>query len=386
MLPFYLAWKEIIRNKLRFLSVALVIALITLLVLFVAALGEGLATAGKQYIESIDAELIVFQNNVDIAIPSSRLGRSIINDIARTPGVADVGPIGFSNGAILLPGAEADNLDVALIGVEPGKPGAPPVFAGEPLLSRRANHIVIDRNMLDQTDFVVGDMVQLQVTQGTQERVYDLQIVGVSEGAQYSFLPGVFLPLLTWEQVRPQAVIGQNPEQLTFNVAAVKLENPQAWAEMTTILETFVSNIEVSDPVTTYESTPGYAAQQSTIQTQQSFTLLIAMLVIGGFFQIQTLQKIGQIGMLKAIGASNLLVAITLIVQVTLITAIGIGLGALGAWLFSLVLPAGIPIVFEGEAVLTAVVILFIIGPISGLISIRTLLKVEPLTALGLSG
>ncbi|MCA9982524.1 MAG: hypothetical protein KDD89_16915, partial [Anaerolineales bacterium] len=99
MLAFYLAWKEIVRNKLRFLSVAMVIALITLLVLFIAALGEGLATAGKQYIESIDGELIIFQENVDLSIPTSRLGRSLLNDISRTPGVQDVGPIGFATGS-----------------------------------------------------------------------------------------------------------------------------------------------------------------------------------------------------------------------------------------------------------------------------------------------
>ena len=45
--------------------------------------------------------------------------------------------------------------------------------------------------------------------------------------------------------------------------------------------------------------------QQTTLNTQQFFTLLIGVLVLGGFFQIQTLQKIGQIGMLKAIGTSN---------------------------------------------------------------------------------
>lgn len=386
MLPFYLAWKEIFRNKLRFLSVAMVIALITLLVLFIAALGEGLATAGKQYIESIDTELIVFQENVDISIPSSRLGRSILNDIARTPGVADVGPIGFATASILLPGGDDANLDVALIGVEPGQPGAPDVFEGQPLVSRRANEILLDQNVLDQTELALGDTVQIQVTQGTQEKVYELTVIGLTDGAQYSFLPGVFLPLLTWDQVRPQAAVGQNNEQLTFNIAAVQVQDPNNWEAMIPVLEEFVPNIEVTDPVTTYESSPGYSAQQSTVQTQQTFTLLIAMLVIGGFFQIQTLQKIGQIGMLKAIGSSNLLIAITLITQVTIVTAIGIAIGALASWLFSLVLPAGTPIVFQGQAVITAVAILFLIGPIGGLVSIRTLLKVEPLTALGLSG
>jgi putative ABC transport system permease protein len=384
MLPIYLAYKEIIRNKFRFLAVAMVIALITLLVLFVAALGEGLATAGKQYIESIDGELIVFQDNVDISIPASRLDRSVLNSLARVPGVEDVGPIGFATGSLLLP--DGEKLDVSLIGVEPGKPGSPAVIAGSPLLSRRANEIVLDRNVIARHNFQVGDMVQMQVTQGTQEKIYNLQVVGISEGAQYSFLPGTFLPLITWERVRPQAVVGQNPEQLTFNVAAVKVSDPANWEAMIPVMEAFVPNIEVTDPVTTYESSPGYSAQQGTIQTQQTFTLMIAVLVIGGFFQIQTLQKIGQIGMLKAIGASNVLVSITLIVQVTLITAIGILIGGFASWLFSLVLPVGIPIVFQGQAVVTAVITLLLIGPIGGLVSIFTLTKVEPLTALGLSG
>lgn len=48
---------------------------------------------------------------------------------------------------------------------------------------------------------------------------------------------------------------------------------------------------------------PGYAAQQSTLTTQQFFTFFIGVLVVGGFFQIQTLQKVA--GMLKAIGLSS---------------------------------------------------------------------------------
>ena len=41
----YLSWQEIWRNHGRFLLVSTVIALITLLVLFIAALGEGLGNA-----------------------------------------------------------------------------------------------------------------------------------------------------------------------------------------------------------------------------------------------------------------------------------------------------------------------------------------------------
>ena len=66
-----------------------------------------------------------------------------------------------------------------------------------------------------------------------------------------------------------------------------------------------VSKIEVADIDTTINNIPGYSAQQGTVQTQGFFTLLIGVLVIGGFFQIQILQKVPQIGVLKAIGSSN---------------------------------------------------------------------------------
>lgn len=384
MLPLYLAYKEILRNKTRFLSVSMVIALITLLVLFIAALGEGLAQAGKQYIESLDAELIVFQEGVDLSVNSSRLGRSDLNDISRLDGVAAVGPLGFSVASIVLNGETGENLDVSLVGVEPGQPGAPEVYSGDPLISRRANEVVIDQNVLDQYEIPVGSTIDIQVIQGTEEKIYQLRVVGHTSGKQYSFLPSIFVPLLTWDQIKPQGATGGSNADLTFNVAAVKLTDSAAWEEMIPFLQESVRNIEVTDPVTTYENAPGYSAQQSTVNTQKGFTLLIAVLVIGGFFQIQTLQKVGQIGMLKAIGASNWLVSISLIVQVILTTIIGIAIGGAVSYLLSVALPAGIPIKFEGPAVLTSIIFLLAIGPVGGLVSIRTLLKVEPLTALGL--
>ena len=52
----YLSLKEIWRNKGRFFLFSLVIALITILVLFIAALAEGLATANKEYLEKLEKE------------------------------------------------------------------------------------------------------------------------------------------------------------------------------------------------------------------------------------------------------------------------------------------------------------------------------------------
>jgi putative ABC transport system permease protein len=385
-MPFYLAVKEILRNKFRFTAVILIVALITLLVLFIAGLADGLALAGKQYIENIDAELILFQEDVDISIPTSQLDRAKLNDIERVAGVAAAGPIGFSTAAIVLDGQAEPlaKIDVALIGIEPDKPGAPAVFNGSQLQGRDTNEVIIDQNILEKVNLPIGTVINLKVVQGAREEIYPLKVVGHTSGQQYFFLPGVFTPLQTWERIRPKFNPDESSTKITFNIAAVKLEEPDTWPEMMQVIERQVNGIEAADPITTYENTVGYREQQDTFDLQQVFTLFIALLVIGGFFQIQTLQKVNQIGMLKAIGLSDRLIALTLLVQISLITLIGVVIGGGAVWLLASNLPPGIPVEFDGPKITFAIISLLVIGPLAGLVSVRTLLKVEPLTALGL--
>jgi ABC-type antimicrobial peptide transport system permease subunit len=123
----------------------------------------------------------------------------------------------------------------------------------------------------------------------------------------------------------------------------------------------------------------------STISMQQSFMLLIVVLIVGSFFQIQTLQKVAQIGMLEAIGASSRMVIVTLLIQVMITLAVGLSLGGLVVWGMSLLLPASIPIVFSGAKITITILSLLVSGPIASLVAARTILKIEPLRALGLS-
>jgi putative ABC transport system permease protein len=374
-----------LRNKARFLAVVLIVALITLLVLFTAAFGDGLALAGKQYLENVDAQLILFQEDVDISIPASQLNRARLNNVKRVEGVEDVGPIGFAIASIVLSNGETeDKIDVSLIGVEPGKPGAPIVFDGVELRSRRANEVILGQNVLDKANIPIGSYIDLKVTQGGEEEIYSLKVIGHTKGQQYFFLPSVFVPLLTWDRIKSEFNPDVSESDMGFNIAAVKLKNPDTWPEMIEIIERNVNGVELTDPVTTYQATQGFSDMQAVIDAQQRFVLLIVMLVIGSFFQIQTLQKVAQIGMLKAIGASNWLIAATLLVQVMLTTVIGVAVGGLAVSVIASMLPPGIPATFDGQKVIIAVITLLVSGPLTGLVSLRTLLKVEPLTALGL--
>jgi putative ABC transport system permease protein len=173
--------------------------------------------------------------------------------------------------------------------------------------------------------------------------------------------------------------------EIVANIVGVRVAAPAQAAAVAQRIAEQVDDVVAVDRVTAYQATPGYSAQQSTLSTQRYFALLIGILVIGGFFQILTLQKVAQIGMLKAIGAGNATVGLAAIVQIILVTMSGVFLGAAITLLLSLGFPPTIPIVFAPAAVWAAIGSLLLIGPVGGLVSVRYSLKVEPLTALGLA-
>jgi len=379
----YLSIKELWRNRARFFLVSLVIALITILVLFIAGLGEGLGTNNRQYIENLDAQLVVFRDKSDFIIPASRLEQSAAEQIRAIDGVDDAGGIAASSVAILLPDDEV--LKVALLGVEPGRPGAPEAVQGVSLNSGSVNDVLIDQNVIDRSDIQIGDTIQVRSTQGTEDVFYELKVVGITKGQFYTFQPAIFVSYPIWDEVRTKSDTELGRPSTTVNVVAVRIDDPGQIDVVSGRIQAEISDSAVADIDTTIKNVPGYSAQQGTIQTQGIFTLLIGILVIGGFFQIQILQKVPQIGVLKAIGASNAVVGAAAVVQIIMVTTLGVVIGGALTLLLSLGFPPTVPIVIDGQAALLAILALLLIGPLGGLVSIFYAVRIEPLKALRLS-
>ena len=380
-LAFYLALKEVIRNRGRFFLVSLVIALITLLVLFIAALGEGLANGNRQYVANLDAQLIVFLEKSDYVISSSRLETNTARAVRRVDGVADAGPIYTSSAEIV---SLAEPLKVSMLAAEAGRPGMPVLIEGRDFRSGSAREAVIDRNAALRSGIKVGDEIQIRSTQGVEDEFFTLTVVGMVDGQSYFFQPTIFVPPATWENVRPQSEADLNSNTAYPNIIAVRLTDPSQAEAVRARLSNTISNIEVTDIATTINNIPGYSAQQGTVQTQGFFTLLIGVLVIGGFFQIQVLQKVPQIGVLKAIGSSNGVVGWASVIQILAVTAMGVAIGGGLTYLFSLAFPPTIPLVFNGTRSLIAIALLLFIGPLGGMVSIIYAVRIEPLKALRL--
>jgi putative ABC transport system permease protein len=89
--------------------------------------------------------------------------------------------------------------------------------------------------------------------------------------------------------------------------------------------------------------------------------------------------------MLKAIGSTNRAVASAALLQIIAVTVIGVTIGSLGTLALSLGLPGNVPILFTGSSVVAAIGLLLLIGPLGGMVSVRLALKIDPLTAIGVS-
>ncbi len=377
----YLSFKEIWRNRTKYFLFSLVIALVSVLVLFTAGLGEGLATNNKEYLEKLDADLLVFQTNANYSTIESRLDYKKYKRTRRIEGIADAGPIAFSNVKVVLSPNE-EPVDVSFIGVEPARPGAPKALLGHDLKSYPSKIALIDQNTADLIDAKVGDKITIKSTQGTEDKLFELTVTGIADGQRSFFRPSIFVSLSTWDKLRPKSDPDNYTTQPVLNIIAVNAEDIVSTSYLENAIPTIIDDAELTDIKTAYESAPGYSEQQGTLNTIKGFTFLIGTLVIGGFFQIQILQKLPQIGMLKAIGAPNRLVSAAAISQIIIVSLIGVIIGTLATFALAVTLPSNVPVYFTASSVTATIITLLLIGPIGGMLSIRMAHKIEPLTAL----
>lgn len=125
-----------------------------------------------------------------------------------------------------------------------------------------------------------------------------------------------------------------------------------------------------------------YTAENGSLQLMRGFLFAISALVIGAFFTVWTIQRSGDIAVLKALGAgTGYLLRDALGQAVVLLvggTALGTGLAAaLGA-----VASRSVPFLLDTTTMLFPAVVIIVLGGVGAGLSIRRITAVDPLTAL----
>lgn len=358
---------EIWRRKGQFALIALIVTLISYLVLMINGLGVGLNRQAGSALLNFDADAIAYSDKAGLSVIRSELSEEVIAAVRSLPDVRDAAPLGYM--AANYEQADGDIESVALMGFDPATIAEPGLTDGEPLGAGDGDALLVDKLFLKYSGLEIGDMVTLNLRLSTRE----LRIAGeVNEGA-FFFQPTAYILRSTWQELKYGEIADPPAASIMLLKGNGLAGGRNPGVETVSKSEAF-SNIE------------GVQGQQSTVTSLRFFGYVIGGLVIAAFFYVLTLQKVAQIGVLKAIGASSFYVFRQILTQVVVVSLIGLLVSVPLAYATQRLLstvPDPVPIAFTtGTFVVTAAA--FLATAVAGsLLSGRQVLRTDPIVALG---
>ncbi|MDT0427370.1 ABC transporter permease [Streptomyces salyersiae] len=355
----FVAWRDLRFAKGRFALMGSVVVLITLLVGMLSGLTAGLGKENTSAVTGLNADHIAFAAPPDgrsESFADSAVTKEAWRTWAHRPGVTAAEPLGVRT----LNAASGDGRRTAAVsafGVEPDGPLAPGrVGPGTVVLSEQA---------ADELGAGPGDTLSLAGTEVT---------VGTVAGdASYSHTPVVWTSLGDWQRV------GGSADRAT--VIALTTTGKADLAAGDKAAST--STLTLDDSLGAIGS---YQAENGSLQLMRAFLFAISALVIGAFFTVWTIQRSGDVAVLKALGASTPYLLKDALGQAVVMLAAGTGLGtALAAGTGALVGGDGaaVPFVLDASTVLVPAGVMILLGALGAALSIRRITAVDPLTALG---
>lgn len=339
----------------RFTLIAGVVALITVLVGFLSGLTAGLAAQNVSALLALPADRIVLAEGHGGADPSfsdSALSRAQADTWATADGVTRVEALGVTQTRAEGAGGPAA---VAVLGVTPGLDGASPSGSGRVGMSEAAAH-------------ALGVATGGEVT--ILGRGYDVEVV--AGDWWYSHLPVVQMVADDWRDLPAPP----GSEQPFATLLAV--QGDADWDALGASTGTVAQA-----PLSSLLSLEAFRSEVGSLLLMVTLLFGIAALVIGAFFTVWTMQRKGDVAVLKALGASTPSLVRDALGQALVVLTVGIGAG------FAVVVAAGaavgdvLPFVVSPLTTLLPGAAMAVLGLAGAAFALRSVTAADPLTALG---
>ncbi|MCI1901656.1 MAG: ABC transporter permease [Bifidobacteriaceae bacterium] len=365
----YLAWKELRYSKLRYSLVIGIMALVAYVVFMLSGLANGLSNGHKKAVVDWEASSIVLSSDSNKVASASVLKRSDIDrvDASQKAGVglfsAAIHPVSHPSGS--------STTNISIFGTSASSFVVPKVTQGR--LYERANEIVVSENLLAK-GYKVGEHIKL----GSDTTTFT--IVGVTPATTYAVVPVAYLNLDAYTSLKygsqPFASASDKPISLIAvkgkSVTDLTISTSKSDTKLTALsMDTFVENL------------PGYSAEKLTLSTMIYFLFVVVAAIIGIFMYVITLQKTSIFGVLKAQGVTTGYLVKSVMSQSLIVGIIGVGAAFLLGYLTSLGLPSAMPFTVDITQWILYAAILIAVSVVGGLFSIRTVTKVDPISAIG---
>lgn len=358
----FVAVRDLRRGYRRFLLLGAVVALVAVLSTVLSGLATGLVTDGISGLRALPAERLALQEGAEATFSRSTLNEADLATFSNLEGVQAT-PLGasFVNAASESGGP---SLDLALFGVAADsflvqRDDARASLSGTPGL--------VLAHELEDEGVEIGDRYTLGGSN------VELPVLGFTFAGSYGHAPIAFVSLSTWQQI-------QYGDDARGRFSAVALQGDADAIEAAGN----DAGLSVLTKSQAYAGSPGYTAETTTMTLIRGFLLVISALVVGAFFTVLTVQRTRQIGLLKAMGASNGYIARDSIGQMTVLVAAATAVGvALGVAVITLLSGGDAPVELDLGSVTTVAVSLVVAGVVGSLAAVRRITQIEPAIALG---
>ncbi|MDY0913842.1 ABC transporter permease [Rathayibacter festucae] len=346
----FVAWRELRSARGRFLLIGAVVALLTLLVGFLSGLTGGLALQNVSAVLGVPADRLVFSAGADApSFADSSVTAQQEAEWAALPGVASVEPLGVLQARAEAGGAR---VAVAVLGVD-AVLGAPADPGGIALSAPAARALGVG----------VGDTVRIAGTSAV--------VSSIGGDDWYSHTPVVRLPLAAWQALA--ASLG-TPADAT--VLAVRGSPDWAAGEAAT-------GTVSRAPLAALTAIGSFRSEIGSLLLMVAMLFGIAALVVGAFFTVWTMQRSGDIAVLKALGASTRSLLRDSLGQALVVLIAGTGAGLLAVVGLGSLAGSALPFLLSPVTTLAPAALMIALGLLGAAAALRAVVSTDPLTALG---
>lgn len=369
-----LALRELHRRPSRFLTATAILALISMLLIVLGGLLDGLTASGTGALTVQRGQLIVYSSDAESSLVRSRITPSLRSEVERVSGVRSTAGLGSVQLGARVPGRGARDL-------------VPVVLFGYQLAPRRLPEMVPAGNgvFADRSLEAQGVRVGMTIRLGPARS--PVRVIGWLADSRFSGQGTLWGSLATWRNVigvnRPseragagveQALVVQTDARPAATVAAA-IDRATAGATSTLTLEQAV------------QALPGVSAQQTTFNQIIGVTVAIGVLIVALFFALITVERVGLYGVLKAVGASSWTLFGGVLLQALVVALIASAIGVAAGVALDLAIPSGGSIPFSaGPGRLAASTAYLVLAALIGsAFSLRRVLRVDPAAAIGTS-
>ena len=355
----------------RFVLMGSVVALVAVLTVLLTGLSTGLVNSGISGLRAMPLTDLAFAPKTNSNFSQSTLDAATIRALGRSPGIR-AEPLGLT--LLNAKDSSGASFSIALVGVEPGGFMAAAIQGGSKL-GDSARGVVVSQGIA--ADGVrVGDRIRLDRAGVT------LRVVGIAPTATYGHVDLVYAPINLWRQATYGQVTGGRLSQSAQGLSSAAALQVQPGANVSAVAARL--GVDIVTKQQAYAGSPGYTAETATMSLIIDFLYVIAALLVGAFFTVWTIQRKADIGLLKALGASNRTVLSDALGQVALVMIAATAAGTLvGVVIGSLIQGGAVPFALQAGAIAGAAAILVIAGIVGSLVAVRRIASIDPIIALG---